>query len=193
MKTIILLFLIMALQTRNSLQAQHVQYGLKVGLNTSNIWYEKSDPSEYKTGIHAGGLAHIHLSKRIGLQPELLFSNQGGKQTQDGTDYNLNLNYLNVPVLVQYMIGTGFRLQAGPQIGYLISAKRDKPAETDIKKNYKSADLSLAAGLGYVTGSGLGLDARWVFGFSDINNLSGNNFAANNVAQVGLFYLFNQE
>lgn len=60
--------------------AQHASFGLKGGVNLSNIWVQDNKSSDYITGFHAGGLAHIHLSRNWALQPELLYSTQGGKK-----------------------------------------------------------------------------------------------------------------
>jgi hypothetical protein len=172
----------------NITYAQHASFGLKAGPNFSNIWVEGDKGTEYKAGLHVGGLAHIHLSRRWALQPELIYSMQGGKQTISNIDNKTNLNYINIPILAQLMFSNGFRLQAGPQIGFLVSAKNKYgSSETDLM-DYKSTDFSFPVGLGYLTKSGLGFDGRWVPGFSKIQK--GGVSTANNVFQLGLFYLF---
>lgn len=87
------------------------------------------------------------------------------------------------------MFKNGLRLQAGPQIGFLVNAKsKYGNSEVDIKSAYKSTDFSFPIGLSYLTKSGLGFDGRWVPGLNDIQN-SGPS-TANNVFQFGLFYMF---
>jgi hypothetical protein len=54
--------------------------------------------------------------------------------------------------------------------------------------DFKTVDFSWSAGLGYLTYSGLGVDARYNFGLSNINDF-GTATVHNNVFQVGLFYL----
>ncbi len=177
--------------------SQNTAFGLKAGVNFSNIWVEKNDfdlkSSDYKTGFYAGGLAHIHVSEKFAIQPELFYSTQGGKSKGNGYTYTTKLNYINLPVLAQLMFGEGFRIEAGPQVGFLVSAKdKFESEESDIKDNYKGIDISFPIGLGYLMSSGLGLDARWVPGLTDINKKSSesNLGVANNVFQVGLFYQF---
>jgi hypothetical protein len=169
--------------------SQHASFGLKGGANFSNIWVPDNKSSNYKAGLHAGGFAHIHLSRKWALQPELLYSTQGGKQTISNIESKTNLNYINIPVLVQIMFNNGFRLQAGPQLGFLVNAKsKYGNTKSDIKNTYKSTDISFPLGLSYLTKSGLGFDGRWVPGFSDIQKTGAS--AANNVIQLGLFYMF---
>src|SRR5262245_56031481 len=93
--------------------AQHVDFGLKGGVNVANLIVEVPDDASSRTGFYAGGLAHIHLNKSWALQPEVMYSSQGAK-TGNST---VKVNYVNIPVLAQYMFGDGFRLQTGPQLG----------------------------------------------------------------------------
>jgi hypothetical protein len=99
------------------------------------------------TGFHAGGLAHIHLNRHFALQPELVYSSQGAEY---GSSSKTKLNYINVPVLGQYMFGNGLRLQTGPQVGFLTTAKsKDASEETSIQNFLKDADFSWSFGAGY--------------------------------------------
>jgi hypothetical protein len=101
------------------------------------------------------------------------------------------LSYLNIPVLFQYMTGTGFRLETGPQLGFMLGAKAKSDAgDTDIKDSFKAIDLAWALGASYVTDGGFGVDARYNIGFTDIND-EGGGTVKNKVWQLGVFYQFN--
>ncbi|MDB5261542.1 MAG: hypothetical protein JWQ14_823, partial [Adhaeribacter sp.] len=149
------------------------------------------DVYDYKLGLHAGALAHIHITQQFAIQPELLYSNQGGKV--HNADIKHHVNYIAVPVLGQFMFGDGFRLQAGPQISFLAGAKRQDQDDNklNIKENYEAVDFSLAAGLSFVSSSGLGADVRWLFGLNNINDVPPRNTVKNSLGQVGIFYLLN--
>jgi hypothetical protein len=147
-----------------------------------------------KPGFNAGLLGHIHLAPQLALQPEIVYSAQGTKYTALNQEHKINLGYVNVPVLFQYMFDNGFRLEAGPQVGFLISAN-DKvgSAKLDVKDGYKTVDFGLGAGVGYVhTPSGFGVDARYNLGLSDISESSTNKLN-NRGFQLGVFYLFNHK
>jgi hypothetical protein len=90
------------------------------------------------------------------------------------------------------MFGDGFRLQAGPQLGFLVNANsRVNEARTDIADNYRPIDLGLSLGGSYVNPqTGLGLDARYNVGLNNINSAGPVN-STNRGIQVGLFYLLN--
>ncbi|MEO6539084.1 MAG: outer membrane beta-barrel protein, partial [Ferruginibacter sp.] len=112
---------------------------------------------------------------------------QGAEKTVANVKTKTNLNYVNIPVLLQRMFGVGFRLEAGPQIGFLVNAKNKTGSnETDVKSSFKTVDFSFPIGLGYLTKSGFGFDGRWVPGFSNIQETGAT--TANNVFQLGVFY-----
>ena len=171
--------------------AQHANIGFKAGLNSYNISSNNGGFSyNSKLGLNIGMFGHIHLDKQLAFQPELVYSSQGAKYTNSGTETTINLDYINVPLLLQYMFENGFRLEAGPQVGFLVSAKsKTNNATTDIKSSIKGIDLGLAIGLGYVdTKSGFGVDARYNLGLSNINENTSTK-ATNVGFQFGVFYL----
>lgn len=143
---------------------------------------------------HGGFLAHLHISKRFAIQPELIYSAQGAEHVTTTIDTQIELGYLNLPILFQYM-NSGFRFQAGTQIGILLDAKRNlNSAESDITNSIKKADLGVLAGFSYVVKAGLGFDARYIYGLTDIakeGNTAGlGSDLKNLVIQVGVFYQF---
>lgn len=184
--------MIFAIFSASLLFAQGAKFGLKGGLNVSTLSNNSGSEMGSRLGFHGGLLAHIHLSPQWGIQPELVYSSQGAKYTVTDGEHSLGLNYLNLPVQVQYMFDNGFRVQTGPQIGFLTSVqdKRDG-TETGFftSDDFKSVDVSWSAGLGYLTYSGFGVDARYNFGLNNIND-AGTAVRRNNVFQVGVFYMF---
>ena len=166
--------------------AQETHFGLKAGVNIASANVSPGSDYDSKVGLHIGGLAHIHLSPHFALQPEVVYSMQGGKVD----DSKLKLNYINIPLLAQYMIENGFRLQTGPQLGLLVSAKTEVgDVEVDRKDNFTTTDFSWAFGAGYLFPEGFGLDARYNLGISDVWD-AGSSKIKNSVFQVGIFYQF---
>ena len=172
--------------------AQKVNIGIKGGLNIYNINNDNNTEYDAKPGFNVGLLGHIHLSRQLALQPELVYSLQGAKVPN--SEAKINLGYINVPVLFQYMFDNGFRLQAGPQVGFLVNAKsKTGSLSVDIKDDVKSVDFALSAGIGYVhPPSGFGIDARYNLGLSDINEDAAFK-STNRGAQLGVFYLINHK
>lgn len=166
----------------------HVNIGIKGGLNVFNIHHDDNTSFDPRIGFNVGVLGHIHVAKQWALQPELQFSAQGAKSADGNVE--TKLNYLNVPVLLQYMWDNGFRLQAGPQAGFLLSAKSEaNNTSTDIKDDFKPIDLGVSFGAGYIhPATGLGIDARYNLGLSDISESAVK--STNRGFQLGLFYVF---
>lgn len=165
-------------------KAQDPKYGLKAGLNLSTV---AGSGGDLKAGFHGGALAHIHLTSAFSLQPEVMYSTQG---TKSNANSKLLLNYINVPLLLQYNFDNGFRLQGGPQVGFLIEAKNKVgDVETDVSNTYKTVDFSVPLGFSYLGYSGFGVDARYNIGISNISDVSGIT-RRNSVIQIGVFYLF---
>lgn len=170
--------------------AQKTHFGIKGGVNASNLHYDNNTNTDTKLGFNLGVLAHLHASKTWAIQPEIIYSLEGASyKTSLGTTH-INLNYINVPVLLQYMFKNGFRLEGGPQIGFLISAKTKTPNVSITNNDFEATSVSIPLGIGYLTSSGLGLDARYVFGLSNINEDKSGPVIQSNVFQLGLFYQF---
>jgi hypothetical protein len=174
-----------------NVDAQHVNIGIKGGVNLYNIPNDNNINYDMKVGLHVGLLAHIHIVKHFALQPEVVFSTQGAKYSVNNVESRLILNYVNVPLLFQFMFDNGFRLQAGPQVGFLINAKsKVGDANNDIKDNFKPVDFGAALGVSYVhPPTGFGVDARVNLGLNNINE-NGTVTATNRGVQLGVFYLF---
>lgn len=173
--------------------AQDASLGIKAGLNVAHLEGSDNNLNGSKLGLNAGLLAHIHLNSTWAVQPEVMYSSQGAKYSITDGEHDLSLNYINIPVQVQYMFQNGFRLQTGPQLGFLTGVKdKVNGNETGFfsSDDFKSIDFSWTAGLGYQSTSGVGVDARYNFGISNINDF-GNIVRHNSVFQVGLFYMLN--
>lgn len=184
MKKILLLGVVLFLLKATFAQ-RTVNFGLKGGVNFTNL-KDDANSTDSRTAWHAGGLAHIHLSDRFAIQPELVYSAQGA-QYED--DVKLKLSYVNVPVLAQFQFGNGFRLQTGPQLGILATSEvKTGHAESDLEDGIKNFDVAWTYGASYLSRSGLGIDARYNMGLRDISDNHPD--LKNRVWQAGLFYQF---
>jgi hypothetical protein len=170
-------------------KSQDPHFGIKGGLNASSL-NKGGAANETIIGFNAGAFAHIHTSINWSIQPEIIFSTEGGKEPLIGANLTAKhrLNYLNFPVLLQYMFNNGLRLEGGAQFGVLLSAK-DKVNDNihDVKDLYQSTAVSIPLGASYLTRTGFGIDARYVFGLSNIYKDDSQTIQSN-VFQLGIFY-----
>lgn len=143
--------------------AQETRFGVKGGLNIATIG--GANNADALIGFQLGGFAEINVWKKLYIQPELLFSAQGARYNNynfNGRDYSVNLNYLNVPVVAKYYITKAFTVEAGPQIGFLVSSKNID--------NKKSVDLGFNFGGGYNFTDNFSVGIRYTAGLSSIYN-----------------------
>jgi hypothetical protein len=174
--------------------AQRASFGIKGGLNLYNIHNSSGPVYDPVVGIHAGFLSHIHLTDHFALQPEAFFSINGAVYNNGNNSFRYHFGYVNIPVLLQYMFNNGFRLQAGPQLSFLTHAVvKDNSVKENISNDLNSVDFGLTTGASYqVPNTGLGFDARFNLGLTDINK-NGTITSTNRGGQLGVFYLFKRK
>jgi opacity protein-like surface antigen len=167
-----------------------VSYGIKGGLNLSNIIGSDAEGAKAKIGFHAGAFSEIPVTDKFSIQPELVYSAQGAKYEESGEDaVKINSGFLNIPVLAKYTAASGFYGETGPQLGFLMSAKaKQGDDKTDVKEFYKTTDFAWAFGIGYKTSSNVGVDLRYNLGLSRLDE-DGDAKVKNGVFQLGIFYV----
>lgn len=140
--------------------SQSIDLGIKAGANFANI----SDASglSNKTGFQAGIFGGIKFSDKLGIQADLLYSQQGAKFS--GGDFDLS--YVNVPVVLKYYLFQGLNLQAGPQFGFVVDDNITKVFGSIAKA--EKTDVSGVVGAGYDFPFGIRFDARYNFGLTDV-------------------------
>lgn len=88
----------------------------------------------------------------------------------------------------KYYVTKGFSVEAGPQIGFLLSAKHEK---LNVKDSFNTFDFGVNFGLGYKLENGLNFGARYNLGLTDINNIDGSSSKnKNGVIQISVGYFF---
>jgi hypothetical protein len=73
------------------------------------------------TAFNFGVMAEINVSHKFSCQPELLYFGQGYAMDRN----SIIFNYINIPLMAKYYLTERFSFQAGPQIGFFISAKNE--------------------------------------------------------------------
>ncbi|MBX2971354.1 MAG: PorT family protein [Cyclobacteriaceae bacterium] len=157
--------------------------GAKAGLNLAN-WGGDVEGTDMLTSFHVGGYVNFALSDAISLQPELLFNSVGAKIE----DVSLVTNYISIPVMLLYNVNENFNIQAGPQIGLLMSAKAKFEGESeDIKDAFTGTDFGVNLGLGANFGK-LNATARYCLGLANVFEDSGDEKGTTSVIQISLGY-----
>ena len=141
-------------------------FGFKGGVNMANV--SNVEDSKSKVGFLAGILAVGRLSDQFNIQPELLYSTKGTAHSGEG-EGSLALNYVSIPIMLQYEATANIYIEAGPEFGILMDAKQKWGDESeDVKRQMKPFDVGIGAGGGYWFTKNIGLNLRYVAGLTDI-------------------------
>ncbi|UOY07621.1 PorT family protein [Muricauda sp. SCSIO 64092] len=171
----------------SSLNAQDFSFGAKAGANFSNLTGDDVENASSRTGFHIGAVAHIGISEKFGVQPELIYSQQGS--VDDEFDITLKLDYLTLPILADVTLAEGLSLQAGPQFGFNInSSAEDSDGNEGEPEGINDLDIGVVLGAQYTLDSGLFFQARYGLGLSDITD-DGDAQNSNISISIGYFFL----
>ena len=160
---------VLILAATSNLVSGQASIGIKAGINLAKLSTSVSAPgfpsqnstSDTYLSFTAGVFGVIMMTDKFGIQPELLYSGQGG----DSGPGTFRLSYLNLPIMFRLNPMPEFSLQAGPQLGILLSAEA---SGIDIKDQMSTTDFGLAFGLGYEFPVKVDIGFRYVVGLSNI-------------------------
>ena len=171
--------------TGNGLSAK---FGIKGGFNLTSLYVDNVSSEHAKAGFNAGIFAKLPITQGFSIQPELLYTVKGAKDTysnfvQGDGEYRFNLNYIELPVLAVINLTKNFSIHAGGYAAYLVSANvkdvdnnGNIDGATDLNAgNFKRFDFGLAGGAA-IDISAVTIGARYNYGLTQIGksgNLSG--------------------
>ena len=185
------------------------QFGLKAGLNVSDINNDASGTDmKAKTGLYVGVTATIPVSDEFSVQPELIYNQLGAKTNLydfggiiGNVSTTTKLDYISLPVMLQYNFPSNFYLELGPEFSYMVSAKQGLSTSiispsTDINMDYLNRlNVGAGFGAGYNLNKNIGISARYTLGLTGLGK-NGNvtdyflDSAKNNNLQVGVNFKF---
>ncbi len=187
-----LLFVLLLLMA-TSIYSQKWDFGAKAGLNFANLSGDETSQYDSRTGVYFGLFAENKFTDKFAFQPEILYSSQGVKFTEEGVKATAKVNYLNVPIMFKYYAGKQFSLDFGPQLGLLLDADADLAGfSIDLKEMMNDFDFGLNLGFGYEF-SKFSINGRYNFGLTNIWNDEfddGDVKNQNAVLQFGIGYKF---
>ncbi|KYG84419.1 hypothetical protein AWW67_04735 [Roseivirga seohaensis] len=161
----------------NQSQAQEFRSGIKGSFNLSNLYTDDIDDNNLRPGFSIGIFKENQIGASSAIQTELLFSTKGNRSEYrtgpfDG-EAKFNLNYLELPVMLDLKAGDALDISFGPYVSYLISANVTTEGDfgnsfSEIDRDQLNAfDFGLSGGLGLNFGN-TELGARYNLGLSEI-------------------------
>jgi len=156
------------------------KFGIKAGINLSNLYVDEVEDENMKLGLNAGFYAKLPITRGFSLQPELIYSNKGAKLRYDNFvlgegEYRFNLHYVELPVMAVINVLPNFNIHAGPYVSFLAGADiKDMNDDGSIENvrdlnadNFNRFDFGVSAGLGFDI-QNITLGARYNYGLTEI-------------------------
>lgn len=192
-----LIVVVLLLAGRLGTAQSNLSFGPMVGVNVTSLSGKPNASS--KAGLLAGGFFNYSSKNWFGVGVQFLYNQMGAKL--DAPTEEINLNYLQVPVLFTYYFAGNnspgsFRpkLFAGPHVNFLLNAKNKDG--NDLNPNnlfYKDTELGVTLGGGFnyalQNRMWINVDARYGVGLTDATkapntNITNRGFGVN----VGLSF-----
>ena len=179
-----------------TMQAASAQFrlGAKAGANLVKV-AGKSFKDEFRYGYHLGGFAEIGLTGdgKLSLQPEVLLNQYAltldsnfksvYENVINSNQSHVKLNYLSIPILLNYKLIGPIYLQAGPAFSILMDQSR-----TFLQNGgdaFKKGDFSMIGGA-QIRLSKLYLTGRYAIGLANINDIDDKDKWKSQVIQLSL-------
>jgi len=121
--------------------AQDIKLGFKTGINFSSLSGDNitiGGRLEGSTGYHIGVVAQLGLSSKFAVQPEISYTTEGAK--------DVDIDFINLPVLIKFKFAKFFSIEAGPQLG--LAVNNDLPTESEPKDFNFNTVIGLGAEFG---------------------------------------------
>ena len=202
----------------DKVDTEKFHFGLKVGGNMATL--SGVDDGSYSLGLNFGLAASLKLNESFYLAPEFCpVARKGIKDIpalltgnaeldallEDPSSTVRKLNYLDVPVILQYKVNDKFSVGAGPQFSYLLSGSDHYEAdifevdkivhEENLEDKANSLDMGFVVDLMYVVkepvnGKGMNVHLRFAQGLTDIVKDNPGDAVRNSVFQIALEFPF---
>lgn len=171
--------------------SQSFRLAIHAGSNMSKL-DGKSFKDEYGLGYHLGVAPEIMVSKKWGIQPEVLF-NQSNTRTStafsdmykvNGSDLkNVSLNYLSVPLLLSFRPASFITFHAGPQFSVLMN--RQRTLLENGGDAFKKGDFAMVGGA-QLNIFRLRVYGRYAVGLSELNDIDKQDSWRSETFQLGV-------
>jgi len=166
--------------------------GFKGGTNIVKV-DGKSFKDEFRYGYNLGGFAEIGLGKKFSLNPEVMFNqysttlDSNYKNIYQGiitsNQSHVKLNYLSIPLILDYKFLGPIHLQAGPQFSILMD--HDKSFLENGANAFKSGDFAMAFGA-QIKLMNFRVTGRYLIGLNNINDIDNQDKWKSQVVQLSL-------
>ncbi|WP_317897044.1 porin family protein [Aurantibacillus circumpalustris] len=141
-------------------------FALKPSLGLNGCQVHGDNYSGYKKlGIFGGLAVNARLGEKFSLELGFYFSQKGARKNPGKDDYDyyrLNLNYIDLPLSLRYMLNKRYFITLGPSLAYLVNYN-ENINYTDVTGQYKfkKYEVGLNIGLGRTVIKNLSVEVRF--------------------------------
>jgi len=156
------------------------KFGIKGGVNLTNLYTSDVKDENMRTGFNAGFFLKVPLVEGVSIQPELLYTTKGAQLTYDNIlqgsgKYRFNLNYIEAPLSMVFNVTKNVNIHGGGYLAYLASANvKNVDNDGNIKgatelnaDNFNRLDYGLQGGIGFDI-ENFTIGARYNYGLREI-------------------------
>lgn len=179
MKTLYASTLLLLFSLFFSYQSEAQDFGGKGGLNFHTIYGEDTEDAGLRAGLHLGGFGQFELSDGLFLRPELLYSLEGVRYSEDEFVSRTDFHFLAIPVMARYSLD-GLYFEGGPSFGLLLGGRGvfkntdsgDKETSDLDMDEFRTMELAFEFGGGYQLDNGIDIGLRFDLGLSGLYDFS---------------------
>jgi len=156
-----------------------------IGFNACQIHGDNAS-GYHKFGGNGGIMINSRLNKKTSIDLGFIFTQKGARKNQnvekgDYSFFRVNLNYIELPLLLNYKVNPIYFITLGPSMGYLINYQEDTE-----KGNWNGVYPFNTFEYGVNFGLGRSLKANWLLEVRSNNSIMPiRNYG---LAATGIFY-----
>lgn len=142
------------------------------------------------TSFYGGLRFYVPVDDVISVQPGVFYSQKGytlnGELNLKGLEFaginaraKLISNFVDIPLIMNASVGSGFNVFLGPQVSYLANAKLNTTAgllgidllnkTMDVTNQFNRWDVALTGGLGFQVTKNIGIKGSYDYGLSRVD------------------------
>lgn len=166
------------------------QYSKLTNFNSSKDTYDYLNrQSIWSPSFNFDVLLNAGITNKFGLETSLGYIRKGS--TNKNTEVTSQLDYIHLPILINYKLVDRWSILAGPEIGYALSSFIKAENAARIKNPFfdRNIELSFQAGLQYAINHTFSIGCRFNH---DLTTHAKFNFTDQNGAEVGILRSYNK-
>lgn len=190
-----------------SLGIGYLYVGPKLGANASfnSVDAGTGVDKSANFGYQIGGVGKFGITKKLSIQPELVYTSKGFSTSSDFADTKSNYKYIGLPVVAKYAFTSIAGIDVYGSGGFYtdiltgVTSKWVYPDGSEFEEPYndltpfKRVDFGFNFGAGanipFSNGDQLNVDLRYSFGVTDVDNQNLTTTSKNTSVQLSAIYL----